>query len=855
MNTLEEIIKGSLKIPDKFDFPFPPYGIQNEFMKNLYSVLENGKLGIFESPTGTGKSLSIICGAIRWLKDHEEFKRLSISNNITKLEQEKLEVADDEKDWIVAQYKERELTEKLNFLKIQESKIQDYEKKLKNLEKVKEYKLTKKWKNLNKNHNNQHELLKDDSIEKNVDEDEDILPEEPELSATDDYVSDEDEKETSYEPSKIYICSRTHSQLAQFVGEIIKSPFANDVRVASLASRQAYCINPEVSKLKSMALINERCVDLQKKLPKAKVDQDGKVVKKQKGTSCSCPYYKQTAIEELGNFALVQVQDVEDLVNNAKELKACPYYASRKAAEDAEVIFIPYNTLLHKATREANGIKLKNNIVIVDEAHNLLEALAQMHNVDLNYGQVYHALQQMKSYKNRFHTRFSAKNLLMINQLLFVLGQLFHIMDDNSTCNTTEIFTLENFVLMGNIDNFNMFRLTKFCREARLAQKIRSYAIKYPIEQTEETTIKKGVKEFLASIQNTKSNKNKKEAETPEKNTKKLVIPPVSNPLLTVLSFLETLTYSYKDGRILFKKSTDKLQCKLQFLLLDPSSNFTDIVQEARAVVLAGGTMKPNSEFRDRLFIKAGASPDRIVEFSCDHIVAPENILPIIVTKGQNNGNLLFNFENRMSMGGNIKHIIQQACDMVKGGIVVFFPSYNYENWVWQQIKDTNFGKTVFREPQNSGSVDVVLENYAKAIIKPGSTGALLLSVVGGKLSEGLNFSDDLGRCVIVIGLPYANIMAADLKEKMAYLDKTEGAGSGQKFYENQCMKSVNQCIGRAVRHKNDYATVLLVDERYDRMSIKNMLPNWIKKSLKVGTCDQTFDLVRKFFKNKRTGT
>ena len=39
--------------PGYFQFPFTPYGIQVKFMQNLYSVLESGGVGIFESPTGT----------------------------------------------------------------------------------------------------------------------------------------------------------------------------------------------------------------------------------------------------------------------------------------------------------------------------------------------------------------------------------------------------------------------------------------------------------------------------------------------------------------------------------------------------------------------------------------------------------------------------------------------------------------------------------------------------------------------------------------------------------------------------------------------------------------------------------
>jgi chromosome transmission fidelity protein 1 len=134
------------------------------------------------------------------------------------------------------------------------------------------------------------------------------------------------------------------------------------------------------------------------------------------------------------------------------------------------------------------GIDLKDNVIIIDEAHNLLEAMAQMHNSELSYSQIVQGLLQVKCYKQRFNTRFSAPNLLSINQLIFVITKLqqllgiidslerFHelkknILDESSETNTNT-FTVENFVLTAKIDNYNMFKLVRFCKDSRIAQKV-----------------------------------------------------------------------------------------------------------------------------------------------------------------------------------------------------------------------------------------------------------------------------------------------------------------------------------------------------------------------------------------------
>lgn len=103
-------------------------------------------------------------------------------------------------------------------------------------------------------------------------------------------------------------------------------------------------------------ILNFSCLDMQKKDSKTtKTDSEGKAVKRKRNENCNCPYMQSQQVEELRDSALLDIKDVEELVRSGKKLNACPYYAARAAVEDARVVLLPYNLILHKSTREASG--------------------------------------------------------------------------------------------------------------------------------------------------------------------------------------------------------------------------------------------------------------------------------------------------------------------------------------------------------------------------------------------------------------------------------------------------------------------------------------------------------------------
>ena len=80
-------------------------------------------------------------------------------------------------------------------------------------------------------------------------------------------------------------------------------------------------------------------------------------------------------------------------------------------------------------------------------------------------------------------------------------------------------------------------------------------------------------------------------------------------------------------------------------------------------------------------FIFLGATIDRIEHFSCGHIVPPENVLPLVIKTGPSNKLLDFSFQKRdlLETLSELSRVLINACNVIPGGVVVFFPSYDYE--------------------------------------------------------------------------------------------------------------------------------------------------------------------------------
>lgn len=123
--TLESHDHGDIE----FHHPYSPYDVQLEFMREAYNVLEtgSGQIGILESPTGTGKSLSLICASMTWLRN---FKRKEFDASL-QVDPKEIE---NEPGWIIEQMLQRKRKELVRKWEEREARLESIRRREKKME-------------------------------------------------------------------------------------------------------------------------------------------------------------------------------------------------------------------------------------------------------------------------------------------------------------------------------------------------------------------------------------------------------------------------------------------------------------------------------------------------------------------------------------------------------------------------------------------------------------------------------------------------------------------------------------------------------------------------------------------------
>lgn len=210
-------------------------------------------------------------------------------------------------------------------------------------------------------------------------------------------------------------------------------------------------------------------------------------------------------------------------------------------------------------------------MVIIDEAHNLINAISSIYSINVSITQLKRCQAQLGMYLSKFRNRLKGKNKVYVMQVNRILATLSSYLEELGEKGGEGTIVAGDLLAMYGMDQVNFFKLKRYLNESKLARKIEGY---------------------IVHVEN-------KEQEKQLKRARNKVAPTSSSiPALThIQGFLFALTNPSAEGKIFYGKTEDKKELCFRYMLLDPAYHFKEIVEEARAVILAGGTMEPVIQF------------------------------------------------------------------------------------------------------------------------------------------------------------------------------------------------------------------------------------------------------------------
>lgn len=709
------------------DFPYEPYPSQIEYMSKVIECLESRKFGLLESPTGTGKTLCLLCATLSW--------RIYIRNKL-----------------------KEKLTQKPNIHKVGSTS---------------------------------HLLINENDNPDNI-----CIP-------------------------NIIYASRTHSQLTQVVQQLKTTLYKSNVVV--IGSREQLCIHPQVNKLQ----FNSEKVNLCRAMLKTR----------------SCTFYNKLDKSRASNSYIFQsgINDIEDLLVFGKKLGVCPYYSARESKHMSDIIFMPYNYILDPKLRHINGIDLKNSIIILDEAHNIEKICEESASFEITSIDFAHALSDID-----YLIKLKVDSNDICNEKEELIRKLVNIKATLLKCESN----LDSIDVPSNGVCENGFYMYTFFQKANInfeTAQILLEQLDVAISLYSVTSVNFGFNRSSQTIQKLV-------------DVVKILFSDIPNSGANCMQHAKQLSRSYKvfiksvdnndsiipNGLLVSTNKTNRKYKILSYWCFSAGRSMRNIISnKIWTLILTSGTLSPFESLIYELQI------DFPIKLQNPHVVDPNHVWVGVVKRGPNNIELSSSYQNRNDpkYQESLGEALVSLSRVIPKGMLIFFPSYatlSNSLSVWRNngiLKALEARKQIFEEPKSKSSFSKVMHNFTSTLPNDddiASKDTAFFAVCRGKVSEGLDFKDDVCRGLIITGLPFPPKNDQYVQLKMKYLDEEctdsvkSGFLSGNIWYKQQASRTVNQALGRVIRHKNDYGAIILADTRFSWSSNISDLPNWIKPNLSV---------------------
>ena len=576
---------------------------------------------------------------------------------------------------------------------------------------------------------------------------------------------------------KIVYTTRTNAQQRQVILEIRsireKNPDLKDNLIGvGMQGRANMCLlarnNSELSKGTSEEL--SRFCSSEKKKTK-NVPSEG------------CKFYRsflnKDKTDKTKQWFKKNLPTAEEFIEYCEKQSICPYEINKVLIKESNLIVVPYvyvfDLMIRNMLLDALGVSENDIILVVDEAHNLPDYIRDLYSSKLSLFMLTSCSLEAEKYGDPS----------MLDGRVTVSGFCKMLESIASDLRDTYVYAiLENGIRTGIVKNSDAFIPshefeTEIISRLKITSKnlhdIISNLIAYG-EKIQEYRQKEGKlpRSFLHSL----------------------------GVFLDFWMSLEMEQYV----KLIVDAGGGNNPC-VEAYCLDPSVG-TEILSCFHSTIHMSGTLEPLEEYRDSLGL-----PEKTELISFPSSFPKENRRVLFVDDVSSKYEDIIKDDdmvNRM-----INHVTT-VCNNFPKNTMVFFPSFNVMNMFRSSDNINKINRSVFFEEQKmsqSALMDLVSDFKEYGNVE--NEGAALFSVMGGRISEGMDFPAEQLEIALIVGIPYPKPTARQ-RGLQRYYDIKFRKG-WEYTVEAPTARKLLQSIGRLIRDEKDRGIAVILDRRAPR--------------------------------------